>query len=378
MNNKQLSEHIGNIDDILIQQAEKLPNYAAQHRRKRLKQLLATAAVLLLMVGSFSVGAFAFANEVIVEVPVAQEQVTLEEIGITLILPNSWKGKYGVVEGTFEPNNSPMWEFYVKSIYDSKTPTNPNGESFYRGTLFYVFQYADYSISAKEFASDVEIAGTAHYLFSTESATYAIMYAPDMQFDPENSAQRDEYQTMEQSIQELQFIMPGISEIVADHKSEIIHDIYTIISEAQKPRYKITNYELQITGIEENRANYCFIADWEPCRTVEEDPLMQGLRQAASLLTDEQEKAYAEKYINGWLLEMQGWQETERLETPIVVIMESEDSWTLYYPYVKNDEETLILLSEYIKENWTEDSEARRQSGIDLLNEAIKKFRNKK
>ena len=32
--------------------------------------------------------------EVTVEVPVEQETVVLEDFGITLILPDSWKGKY--------------------------------------------------------------------------------------------------------------------------------------------------------------------------------------------------------------------------------------------------------------------------------------------
>lgn len=35
MNNRQLSEHIGNIDDRLIKQAEQIPDYAAMHRKKR-------------------------------------------------------------------------------------------------------------------------------------------------------------------------------------------------------------------------------------------------------------------------------------------------------------------------------------------------------
>ena len=66
MNKKQLSEHIGNIDDRLVQQAERISNYAAQHRQKRIRQFLAAAAALLFMVSSFSVGAIAFAHEIII------------------------------------------------------------------------------------------------------------------------------------------------------------------------------------------------------------------------------------------------------------------------------------------------------------------------
>ena len=96
MNKKQLSEHIGNIDDKLVQQAEQIPNYVMRNRKKRIKQLLATAAVLIIMFSSFSVGAMAFSRKIIVEVPVAQEIIELEGINLSLILPDSWKGQYVV------------------------------------------------------------------------------------------------------------------------------------------------------------------------------------------------------------------------------------------------------------------------------------------
>lgn len=209
MNEKQLSEHIGNIDDRLVQQAEIIPDYAARHRRKRVRQLLAAAAALVLMVTSFSAGAIVFAREIIVEIPVEQEKVVLEEIGLTLILPDSWKGKYEVIEDVFVPNNSTMWEFCVKSVYDAKTPTDESGEVFYRGTLFYIFQYSDDCMSAEEFEQS-GIAGIGRYLFATENATYAIMYAADVQFDPENSVQMDEWNSMEQSEEEIQFVVGNI------------------------------------------------------------------------------------------------------------------------------------------------------------------------
>ena len=55
MNKKQLSEHIGNIDDRLVQQAEIIPNYVARRRQKRIRQLLATVAALVLMFFGFSI-----------------------------------------------------------------------------------------------------------------------------------------------------------------------------------------------------------------------------------------------------------------------------------------------------------------------------------
>jgi len=209
MNKKQLSEHIGNIDDRLVQQAEEIPNYAARHRQKRIRQFWATAAVFVLMISSFSVGAVAFAREIIVEVPVEQEHVVLDEIGLTLILPDSWKGRYEVIEDTFVPFNSTMWEFCVKSIYDAQTPTDESGEVLYRGTLFSVFQYTDYCMSKGEFEQS-GIAGIGRYLFATEDATYVIMYATDIQFDPENPEQRDEWNALAQSEKEIQFMIHNI------------------------------------------------------------------------------------------------------------------------------------------------------------------------
>ena len=205
MNKKQFSEHIGNIDDRLVQQAEIIPNYAAQRRQKRIRQLLATAAALVLMFSGFSVGAIVFAREV----PVEQENVVLEEIGLTLILPDSWKGKYEVIEDVFVPNNSIMWEFCVKSVYDAQTPADESGRVLYRGTLFYIFQYADYSMSAEEFEQS-GIAGIGRYLFATENATYVILYTTDLQFDPENSVQMDEFNAMEQSEKEIRFVVDNI------------------------------------------------------------------------------------------------------------------------------------------------------------------------
>lgn len=209
MNKKQLAEHIGNIDSELVQQAQTIPNYAAQRRIIRFRRLATAAAALLLMVSSFSAGAIAFAREIIIEVPAEQETVELKEIGLTLILPDSWKGKYEVIQDTFEPYNSPMWEFCVKSVYDAKIPTDESGEVLYRGTLFYVFQYEDYGMSTEEF-EECGIAGIGRYLFATENATYVIMYTTDLQFDPENPEHLDDWNALEQSEQDIRFVVDNI------------------------------------------------------------------------------------------------------------------------------------------------------------------------
>ncbi len=58
MNKKQLSEHIGNIDDRLVEQAEKIPNYRQLHHRKIIRRFITVAAAFVLMACSFSAGAF--------------------------------------------------------------------------------------------------------------------------------------------------------------------------------------------------------------------------------------------------------------------------------------------------------------------------------
>ena len=138
------------------------------------------------------------------ETPAEQESVVLEEIGVTLILPDSWKGKYEVIEGVFEPYNSTLGEFGVKSIYDAQTPTDESGQVLYRGTLFTIFQYTDYFMSEKEFEQS-GIAGIGRYLFSTKNATYAVMYTTDVQYDWNNAEQKEEWNAMEQSIKDIQF-----------------------------------------------------------------------------------------------------------------------------------------------------------------------------
>ena len=60
------------------------------------RKIAALAAVIALMICSGAVGAIAFSSETIVEVPAEQESIELEAIGLTLILPDSWEGKYGV------------------------------------------------------------------------------------------------------------------------------------------------------------------------------------------------------------------------------------------------------------------------------------------
>lgn len=207
MKKEQLAERIGNIDDRLVQEAGQIHNHG--RRNGIFRKIMAAAAIVALMVCSGTVGAVAFAKEIVVEVPVPQETIALEEIGITLILPDSWKGRYEVVKGVYGPHETLMWDVCVKSVYDA--PEASDGVN-YTGTLFSVIQYADYSMSAGEFAEE-GIAGIGRYLFSTENATYAIMYTTDVQFDLDNPQQAEEFSALEQTVREIQVVLDGRLEL---------------------------------------------------------------------------------------------------------------------------------------------------------------------
>lgn len=198
MNKEQLSQRIGNMDDRLVAQAEHMPNYGRQRRSGLRRKIAGIAAVIVLMACSGAVGALAFSRETVTEVPAQQETVELAGIGVTVLLPDSWAGKYEVVQDSFLPYNSAMWEFCAKSVYEDGT--------FYRGSLFTVFQYADYSMSAEEFAQS-GLAGIGQYLFATEDATYAVMYAGDVQYDPDNAAQQETWYALSQTVQEVRFVI---------------------------------------------------------------------------------------------------------------------------------------------------------------------------
>lgn len=200
MNGKQLAQHIGNIDEALVEEARELPNYALRRRKTVLRRAVSLAAVFVLMLCSGMVGAVAFRQEP----EVRQETVELMELGLTLILPEDWAGRYEVVEDTFAPYGTPMWSFHVKRVYDAKVPLAEGTDLCYQGLLFTIFQYADTSLSAEEFRES-GLAGIGRYLFATEDATYALLYATDVQFDLEDPAQQAEWTEMAQEMGAIRF-----------------------------------------------------------------------------------------------------------------------------------------------------------------------------
>ena len=198
MNEKQFSDRIGNVNDKLVQQAEQTPNYGREHRKRGIRQLVAIAATIALMVCSFTVGALAFAEETIVEVPVEQETITIEEIGLTLILPDSWKGKYA-----FEQDN----DFKEYHVYNPAIREAMGGDSetpLSGGMLFYLKLWDEQLTKEQvDAGGEWDYAG-CRYVMTTKDGTYLLYYASDVQFTQETM---DEYRQMESEISAIRFVV---------------------------------------------------------------------------------------------------------------------------------------------------------------------------
>ena len=199
MNKKQLSEHIGNIDDRLVQQAERVPNYAALHRKQRMKRFLAMAAVLVLMISSFGVGATIFAREVIVEVPVAKEQLVLPDVELTLLLPESWAGQYDVIQ------NGDHYVVYIPWIKEAW-----GGTDVYDGGVLFTVACYDEAMTEEQFIANGYDFTEYRYILATKNHTYIIHYASDVQFDWYDEEQSAVYGKMTNEIKDIQFVVNNV------------------------------------------------------------------------------------------------------------------------------------------------------------------------
>ncbi len=197
MKKEQLSDHIGNMDDRLVQQAEHIPNYAQQHRRKAFKRFSAIAAVLALMVCSFTVGALAFAKETRVEVPVEQERIEIDAIGLTLILPDSWKGKYALEQD----EDGTAYYVYNPAIREAMGGSSETLSS--GGMLFYITLW-DAQLTKDQVDAGGEWSyARCEYIMTTQDGTYLLYYASDVQCTPETLA---DYEQMESEIATIRFV----------------------------------------------------------------------------------------------------------------------------------------------------------------------------
>lgn len=188
MKGKQLSDRIGNIDDRLIEEAEHMQNYGKQRRQKIARNFAAAAAALAVMVGGgFGLGATVFAQEI--EVQVEPETITFEDMGVTLILPDSWRGRYGVTEEGY---------VYALEAHDEYNPA----------ILFWIDLYPE-QLTKDEFDNTQgpwNIVPSV-YLMTTADGTYCLHCASDVQYDPRDEEAAENYVSMYQEIPQIRLVL---------------------------------------------------------------------------------------------------------------------------------------------------------------------------
>lgn len=170
-------------------------------QKKGFKSLIALAAVIALMVSSFCAGAAAFAKEVVVEVPVEQEAIEIEEIGLTLILPDNWKGKYAL-----EQDND-FKEYHVYNPAVRKAMGGDSESLSSGGMLFYIKLWDEQLTKDQVDAGGEWSYAQCQYIMTTQNGTYLLYYASDVQFTPETEA---EYRQMEAEIRNIRFVVDNV------------------------------------------------------------------------------------------------------------------------------------------------------------------------
>ena len=222
----------------IYRQLEETPREAkteeppARRRVFTAARIAAFAAVLALCLGSMALGALAFSTErvtevkveVPVEVPVEREIIVLEEIGLSLILPDDWRDRYVVL-----PQKSGSGcHVYVKLIYDWYMEMGlDDGFDPGYGHLFSVTRCDDTPMTPEEFYAQDGHAAT--YLLATEDGTYCVGYPTDIQYPgagglepiyPPSAAEKttaeqvvamaEEYLAMENEIADIQIVLNHI------------------------------------------------------------------------------------------------------------------------------------------------------------------------
>ena len=184
MKREQFSDRIGNIEDRLLDQAENAPNFGRIHRNRRIRRAAGVAAVLALMVVSFTVGAVALAKAPeIVYVEREQPIITIGDSGISLVLPDDWAGKYGV-----ETNGNNIAVYQLAQRNDQHSPYKNAGYLFWVDCLDGVYPM-DYSYPEPGYT-----------IATTATNTYRLKIASDVQYDSANEAVANEYVALSQSI----------------------------------------------------------------------------------------------------------------------------------------------------------------------------------
>lgn len=218
MTKRQLSDRIGNVDEALVQQAAEAPNYGLRRRKTALRRLVSLAAVIALMAASFTAGALAFSHETVVEVPAERETLELTELGLTLILPDSWKGLYELVEweGQYVVVCPQIREAVLaqsRAEWEAggmEWPEELDRNPFSGGMLFYIFGIPEplspEQLEESDWGDFVHIT-EVRYLLATAEKTYVLFHASDVQCTAETG---DLYNRLEGSVRDIRIVVDNI------------------------------------------------------------------------------------------------------------------------------------------------------------------------
>ncbi len=206
MNERQLAERIGNIDDRLIQQAESYQITRKQRRAGMFKRIGACAAALVFALGSFTLGRVVEADRVVQRGALGIGMVSLNEIGLGMMLPEDWGGSdwddwnngFGV-----EPRQDGSYSFYSKEIREACMEAD-DSDFVWGGVLFTVVRRPG-QMTEEQVAAEGK---DCIYIAATRSGTYLLYYAEDVQYTPETE---EKYLQLKSGIKEIRFIVGDIA-----------------------------------------------------------------------------------------------------------------------------------------------------------------------
>lgn len=130
---------------------------------------------------------------------VKPEAVALSDVGLTLLLPEDWKGRYGV-----DPPGKDCDCYRVYATEVREAFCRENGLEDEGGVLFFIRKW-DQRLTREEWQDPSGEWNYARnrYLKATKDATYLLYYADDVQYTPETE---DEYRQMYDEIDQIMFV----------------------------------------------------------------------------------------------------------------------------------------------------------------------------
>ena len=186
MKREQLSNRIGNIEDRLVEQARNSPNFGQQRRNQGVRRMAFAAAVLVLMIGSFTAGAIALAKETIVYIEKEQEIIKVGDTGISLILPDEWKAKYGY---ELDGDNLTVYHLATRETFEDG------------GVLFWV------TCVDGRFPLDYIYPEPGFTIAITENSTYRFIRTSDIQVEINSPEAWAEYDRLSDEIMSIEIVM---------------------------------------------------------------------------------------------------------------------------------------------------------------------------